>query len=172
MEVATPEISLAGQVVYIGRGLERQKLETIYGKEFDLNTMFFAVKFHNYFQYMQQQEEYKRDEWNRTYTPVIPSPPAYISYEAIKEGTENGIITLELHKLSMQTRCRQLGEGNSFSETPFEDIVRSGYERFREHPNLLAGGEPTLIAGKVVIKKDTYSYQHGENGYPFESTQS
>lgn len=140
------EISLGTQVIYIGLGEDRTKLEQIYDRTFPLNAIFFAVKFRNYRQ----------------------KTPDSISYDDIKSGTEDGVISLKLNGSTETIHCKQKRDGNTNEYTNFEEIVQSGYERFKQVANALNSGFESLMKEEVVIPEGLWKISHGKKGYPFD----
>ena len=91
----------------------------------------------------------------------------------IKNCKEGDTLTLNVHRMELLVRCKQIRDENPYSEIPFEEMVRSGFEKIRKQADWLTDeGEKSLLeAGVIISSNDPHVRKHGPNGYPFEETQ-
>ena len=122
----------SNQVMYIGAGEVRDRLEKIYGTKFPLDSVFFPIGFKN-----APQGEL----------------PQFIAHTAIADCRENSSIDLELQGKKLTVICQQKNAEYA-PDSAFHHARDFFKQQFLQHPNWLLSGEESLIKAGIIKPKN------------------
>lgn len=167
------ELSLNGGMLYIGEGVVRQDLETMFGRKFNLNTIFLPVRFLNTkviglkpaSAWLGAPQKGLIAQWYNWATGTTgPLPvPEYVAYEDLKNATEDAVVQLTMYGKVYAVLCRQIRNDNRYGTCRFDVLIQEYLQDFSKCSNSLLDGQQSLIDAEVV---DTY-HCHGKNASPY-----